>query len=413
MIMHANLSVHSACFRYPGSNAIELRDPVTDRPVPAPEWIEGELVSPVAYVAGARPVVRIVLGTDTASFQQATLRIGVRAANGYTSIQTVETSFSDGRSGVIEVPLFPLPQNISILGVILDWFVIRNQEIPIGRTFHRFFITWRAMQPGPEKDLGAWAYAPIVKWTCLWCQNANDEKQICDAIISNLPRSGLRYGVPGWEVRDILVNGGGMCGGFYKVFQHMAHCHGVFVFRRAFLVDWRTFAGETPEQVQWSALVCRKGGLNEASPTEQASEFHDDDTIFPQADPAFNAHSVVERRYRFWGAPGVVRDGHCINFLEYGGALYLYDPSFAAGPFQIDMPLPPNDSSILGGAAMANFKSVYLDTAFDHMLGSLSAGITFYETNAATAPPTNGLTVKCAVIPQEIDKIDQITFYWV
>jgi hypothetical protein len=412
MIMDAKLFVHSVCFRYPGSNAIELRDPFTDRPVPAPEWIDGQLTSPVAYVAGTRPVVRVVLGTDITAFQQVKLKIGVRASNGYISIQNVQTSFSDGRSGFIEFPLFPLPQNISILAVILDWFVIQNQEIPIGRTFHRFFTTWRAMQPRPEEDLGAWAYAPIVEWTCLWCQNANDEKRICDAIISNLPRSGLRYGVPGWEVRDILVNGGGMCGGFYKVFQHMAHCQGVFVSRRAFLVDWRTFAGGAQERVQWSALVCRKGGLNEVSPAEQASEFHDDNAIFPQTNPAFTAHSVVERRYRFWGAPGVARDGHCINFLEYRSALYLYDPSFATGPFQIDMPLPPNDLSILGGAALANFKSVYLDRAFDYMLGSLAAGITFYETNSAADPPTNGLTVKCAIIPQEMGKVDQITFYW-
>ena len=51
----------------------------------------------------------------------------------------------------------------------------------------------------------------------------------------NVGASGLRYGQPlrVGGVRALLQNGGGMCGDWYKVFQQMAHCQGVFVHRRA------------------------------------------------------------------------------------------------------------------------------------------------------------------------------------
>ena len=95
----------------------------------------------------------------------------------------------------------------------------------------------------------------------------------------------------------------------------------------------------------------------------------------PFADVGTAALTVrVERRYRFWGMRGAWYDGHCINFLEHAGRLYLYDACFGAGPFEIDGPLPPDDNSVWGGRQLASFKAQYLDAAVDYMLGSLYNG---------------------------------------
>ena len=62
----------------------------------------------------------------------------------------------------------------------------------------------------------------------------------------------------------MLLNQGGMCGVWYQAFQQMAHCQGVFVYRRRFMVDWR----HMPDgEEHWCAIVIRTGGLNQAGPT--------------------------------------------------------------------------------------------------------------------------------------------------
>ena len=68
---------------------------------------------------------------------------------------------------------------------------------------------------------------------------------------SILALSGLRYGVSERRVRQMLIRGGGMCGGWYLMFQQMAHIHGVFVHRRCFLVHWRTLPNG---EESWCAL---------------------------------------------------------------------------------------------------------------------------------------------------------------
>jgi hypothetical protein len=252
-----------------------------------------------------------------------------------------------------------------------------------------------------------------MEWTCQWCAGQDDEKDICDAIIKNVGASGLRYGMPlrVRGVRNLLLNGGGMCGEWYQVFQQMAHCQGVFVHRRRFLVDWRRLpSGEE----HWCAIVIRSGGLNQAQPTHPASEFHDNDTGFPITEP-ITLVSRVEPRYRFWGLPNRWYDGHCVNFLEHQGRLYLYDASFGAGPFEIDGPLPPTDPNIVqGGADLSSFKARYLDSAVDYMLGSLYNGPVFLRTihPLLVGGGVNGMTVRTRDIPEAVHGAHGVTFGW-
>ena len=150
-----------------------------------------------------------------------------------------------------------------------------------------------------------------------------------------------------YTIRDLLLNQGGMCGAWYQTFQQMAQCQGVFVYCRRFLVDWRQMAGG---EEWWCAIVVKNGGLNQASPMVPASTFQDHNGDFPiPAGTTVPLTTVTERRYRFWGLPGIWYDGHCINFLEYKGTVYLYDACFGFGSVEIQSPLPPDYPAVPQG----------------------------------------------------------------
>jgi len=204
----------------------------------------------------------------------------------------------------------------------------------------------------------------------------------------------------------MLLAGGGWCGGWYHFFQQLTHCQGVFVHRRCFLVDWR----EQPNgEVLWCAIVVRAAGLNQPRPTHPASEFHDNDTEFPITTPV-TLSTRKEERYRFWGQPGDYQNGHCINFLDYRGALYLYDACFRLGPIEIDAVLPPDDYSILGGPQLSSFKARYLDRAVAYMLGTLYNGSAIHRSDRLLG--INGMTVRTDLIPAVVRGDAGMTFYW-
>ena len=167
----------------------------------------------------------------------------------------------------------------------------------------------------------------------------------------------------------------------------------------------------------WCAIVVRNGGLNQASPTHPASTFHDHNGAFPiPAGTTVPLTTVTERRYRFWGLPGFWYDGHCINFLDYQGRVYLYDACFGFGSVEIQSPLPPDNLAVpQGGAALAPFRSAYLDGAVDFMLGTIRNGAAFLQ-SVFVYPPglplANGMTVRAANIPQTVAGADGLTFRW-
>ena len=248
-----------------------------------------------------------------------------------------------------------------------------------------------------------------MQWTCQWAAGLNDEKAICDAIIANVGASGLRYGVYAADVREMLLNQGGMCGVWYQAFQHMAHCQGV----SSTGVDSLLIGGDLlTARSTWCAIVIRRGGVNQVNPTHPASDFHDNDTGFPI--PAGTVVPLVnrtEQRYRFWGLPlpGIRGDGHCINFLVYNEYVYLYDACFGAGPIQINAPLPVNNTNVAQGGQLAPFKAAYLDGAIDYMLGSLHNGPDFLR---SVPYAVNGITVRTTDIPDNVNGADGLTFRW-
>jgi len=296
----------------------------------------------------------------------------------------------------------------------LDWYVREHPPPahcpPAGTSTHRLATSWRALATAPagEAALPNWVYKSLMEWTCQWAAGQNNERAICDAIFNGLPSSGLQYGVRAHTIRDLLLNQGGMCQAWYETFQQMAQCQGVFVYRRRFLVDWRVVAGGDEH---WCAIVVRNGGLNQTSPTHPATTFHDHNGEFPiPAGTTVPLTTITEPRYRFWGLPGYLNDGHCINFLDHEGKVYLYDACFIIGPVVINSPIPANNLAVpQGGAALAPFKTAYLDDAIDYMLGTVRNGAAILR---SVPTSQNGMTVRTANIPQTIAGADGLTFRW-
>jgi hypothetical protein len=409
----APFAVHSIHFAFPGSAAIRLKDPATDEEVGhTPEWCaqppRDELA---AYVRDTRASIQVVFRGDPAA--DGTYAVGADGFPIQVEERQVNLTFDPamGLSNSVVLRLRNrVPNRIGLHLTRFDWFVRSPASSPLcllgGTTSHRICTTWKRMQPHPADRLEEWVYKQVAEWTCEWAAGLDDEKAICDAILGNLPRCGLRYGIDQWHVREMLLGGGGWCGGWYHLFQQMAHCQGVFVHCRCFLVDWRE---QTNGEVLWCALVVREGGLNQPQPTHPPSEFHDNDTEFPITTPVLLT-TRNEARYRFWGRPGDYQDGHCINFLEHRGRLYLYDASFCIGPIEIDAPLPPDDYSVLGGVQLSSFKAGYLDRAVAYMLGTLYNGSTLHRSDHLRQ--TNGMSVRTDLIPTVVRGNPGLTFYW-
>lgn len=409
----AAFDLQSVHFDFPNGQAIHLKDPATDLFVgESPEWVEGQAPRPVAYVRGVTPQIQAVFrGTSAANGDyligaSGTL-LGItqrRVTLAFDTVSGLSTAISFTFEG-------PLPDVIGIHAVGLDWYAcdpatpaLRRE---IGTSAQSLCTTWRPMAPNADRGLENWVYSPIAVWTSEWAAGATDEKQICDEVIKKLHLSGLQYGLDYREVREMLQNGGGMCRGWYLLFQQMCHCQGVFVHRRAFLVHRRTVP---PDEIHWCALAVRHNGLNQAVHPEPEADYRDHDIAFPGLGAPLALRT--ESRYRFWGEPlpGFWGDGHGINLLEFGGDLFLYDASFGRGPFKVDPPLPPTGMAILGGLQLASFKAAYLDQAVDYMMGSLYNGGHFYEADEAS--DTNGITVKTSMIPTQIGRNPGITFGW-
>lgn len=416
----APFEVESIQFHYDGSNAIPLKDHVTDNYLSAqPEWIASTRDEPAAYVRGTTPKIKVVFRKKSGYTAGATYAVGAIGNRGGVRRKDVTPTFSSsGLSNAIEFPLmWPLPNSIGKHTVTLEWYTrdtaASNVPVRISNTQHTICTTWKNLTPvDGEEALGDWVYKAPMLWTSEWAAGKDNEREICDALIQNLHLSNLKYGArlstitP--YVRRVLVDGIGMCGEWYYTFQHFVHCQGIFIHRRFYHLDVQTMSNN---EKKWHAIVIKDGGLNQSQPNVYSDTFYDVNILYPIVSTT-PVNTVNEKRYRFWGVAGagMLADGHGINFLVYQGKLYLYDPSFGTGSFEIapftgaNAPLPPKDHTRLKGTQLTSFKQEYLNTAIDYMLGTLRDGTgDFYS---------NEITVKTLIIPDVIGTTAEISFGW-
>ncbi len=426
--------LHSIAFAFPGNRGtIPLRDPRTSRFLgDTPEWnAEGRSVA-VAFVRGSRPRLRVCFARDRINpGAGGPVTVGARSRNG-PGVAEQRMRLRFGKTGISAPVDFALDRHVhDVVGRIdheFHWYARDSRgERPLGITRHEWMRAWKTPIPptywaslkeprnGPpgQPDV-PWVYLPIMQWSCDWGTSSGSERELCDALLAGLPKSGLQYALPAWNVRDMLLQGGGYCGAFYRMFQALAGAQGVHLERRQIGVDWRL---EPANQARWCAIVVENPGLNRKRPAEGPSTFHDIDRR-PLARCRIDRELV--RRYRFWGIPQQVGDGHSLNFLFSGGRWYLYDASFQLRVALRGFTLPAaNPRRRVPVGRLGNFKAAYLDRAVNFMLGSLDHRGKLFATRHPDpeAPPGsrakqthNGLTVKTSLIEEAGARI---TFYWV
>ncbi|QRK09339.1 hypothetical protein JQX13_04105 [Archangium violaceum] len=418
----APLQVFSIHFQHPNSQAIPLRDPWSELFLGAsPEWIIERRNEPAAYVRGTRPTLLVEFFTD----YDCPSEVEVSAYGHWQEVAEPSESLppeeGDGEPLIRPTPLKlddyrakmtspiklvfarELPDRIGKHSLSLFWFASWNEKeagprrVLIGVTTHILCTTWRRMLTNEEEELTDWAYTPLVLWTSEWCAGLDGEKEICDALIKNIPRTNLQYGIPGWSVRYMLLHGGGMCGGWFIMFQHMAHCQGVYVERRCFYTPWKVVSRS---QVHWAAMVVTRGGINQPAPSDRAGIYglwRDEPALQPvQQELGFIP--VKARRYCFWGSPDGLSDGHCINFLQVGQRLYLYDSCFHRMGIEVQMELPPKDLTRLPPEQELAFRDAYLNQTLGFIMGSLIVDGKLYV--ADPARNELGITVPPQLIPE-------------
>jgi len=370
------------------SGATNLWDHITNSSVPAPEWDKTiNRNEPAAYKRGSTITIKAQFHKISATIPNTVV---VWAEPGYgisLSPQTI-TFDATGYSGYVDLTAStPLLNYVNKNDYLWQWYYAvppypGSVKNPINVTTHTICTTFNIPIVDP-------AYKEPMLWTSEWARYQSNEKGICDAIIHKLYLSGLKYGIAGWSVEQILDNGGGMCGGWYKMFFHMAGCQGVFVYQKFYSLQ--TDAAASPE-IKWNAIVIKDGGLNQPQPTPGVSTFHDVDLVYPNPQPS-DVVDRSEKRYKFTSP-----DGHCINFLDYQGALYLYDPSFGKGPYTNTFTTVPSGDT--KGTELTNFRANYHDAAINYMLGYIKLSDGSYKY----------LTIKTTLIPDLRNPGDPSTF---
>ena len=459
------IHVRSVHFAHAESPAIRLRSSEGDRLIgELPEWTSSckgtePRREPAGYVRGASATVivellgppgeEMMIGADASATAVASDGpTPSPVAPGFPGLAEMLVTFDqEGSSGPVQFELTkPLPSTQGRFNLRWTWYTVdgKKKEQVTPPTEHEILLTFKELLPAwswldkpepkrSEKEHYLWAYARVVRWTCEWTAglpSESSDREICEAIIGNVAKSGMQYAQSAYTVRDMLNNDppGGWCGGWYKMFQAMAATQGVYVHRRHFWVDWRDL-GE--EEVSWCAIVIRHPGTNRTVPGMSASTYHD----YSWGDDRPN--TVTEHRYRFWGAPPTfvggtlvphARDGHCINFLQDGDNLVLYDTCFFTQGIDLkgmEMPKgnyknPASTTPTIAAipvSEMPEFKERYLDRAVDYMLGSIRLGGELYKTSPDGE--SNGLAVRTSSLdrtgPSQVSEQPEkyhISFYW-
>ena len=277
-------SVQSVAFAYPGNQGtVPLRDAATLSFLgDEPEWTAAGRNASAAFIGGSRPSLRVVFArppmADAASSDRWRIRAKGHGGPGVAEQEVTLTFDADGQSAAVEFQLdAPLPTGIGKLRPRLTWYASGSGgRRRLGETRHGWLISWRtpiapAIWASPQEPQNGpvgqpdvpWVYHRVMEWTCSWAVGQNDEKAICDALLSGMPASKLKYGVAAWNVHDMLLAGGGYCGGFFRLLQSMAGSQGVQLTRRQVSVDWRD---EPQDEVRWCAIVVENPGLNRRAP---------------------------------------------------------------------------------------------------------------------------------------------------
>lgn len=391
------------------SQAIELIDRVdfADVAVPVPEFISGVRNEPAAYVKNSPLTVKI---TFSAAVPLDDVEIWAEGSLGGFPVQVVQFQGGTSSDDVMFTAQNNLPDIINNFAVVWNWkyrIPSVDKVVPMKKTSHVICTTHTAPLYEP-------VYKQLMLWTCDWAKDKTTTLDIVNKLINKLHTSGLKYGIPYcWYTSDLLDYGGGMCYGWSGMFKDMTGIHGIYLHQKCFLLQ--NDAAPSPE-IKWEGIVIKEPGINNLEPNVTEKEWRDVDKKKDYPDPVYisdnsnqdDVEFIVEKRYMFY-AP---YDGHCINFLEDNGEIYLYDPSFGTGPFMNTFTAVP--SGLMSGIELTDFREKYHDIAIDHMHGK----IRYRECNDCSpiVSPDVMLDVDTGSIPDLRNPLDpisaEIRYFW-
>jgi hypothetical protein len=137
--------IHSIQFNYKDSSAIPLKNHLTKKPVPSPEYVRGVSNEPAGYVMGTLPHIRVVLRRLPA-FSPGTYTVGATGSHGGVRYKDVTPAFNaSGLTAPIDFELmWPLPATVEKADVSLDWYARKLPgpavPAPVGSAVHRLYL---------------------------------------------------------------------------------------------------------------------------------------------------------------------------------------------------------------------------------------------------------------------------------
>ena len=378
-----------------GSGAITMYDACTITPIRTPEAdYDSRRNNPAAYVRGNSLTVKVKWRVLSGSVSQA----WVAATGSFGGLSPVLVTFQEGQSDWIDMTApDPLPDSIQVNNVQWVWYykIPASPTQRVGRSRHSIYTLNKTPITSP-------VYKDLAEWTTQWCQGLPDDaKAIADAIMTGFDATGvIKYGSPGWDTAEILCSGDGMCGGMKEVFYDACGTQGIHVARSCYILK----DADPGSEYKWNSMIIFSPGLGRSEPTFSAQNVRKVDSVYPcplyygDSSPDDDVELEYRRVYEFF-AP---YDGHCINFLEYDGNLYLYDLSFGTGPWPDTFSVLP--SGYKQGIELYDFRENYMNTALDYMRGRI-----YYDDGGGCTTLGTRLDIKSWIIPYDDNEFE---YYW-
>jgi len=378
---------------------------------------------PFCYITGAKPQFTIRMGSQAVSnVTQTTVGTNYPVTGYQIRIEADGYSTQDaGADDISPGDTFTFEAN-KALGSGCD-----AQVVPVDFTFsyhdgskwvaipgkygttHELYRTAGTPRPVDYDGSGTpdgFLYAPLVKWSCTWASGSTNDKQVADGCYLHLEECGLQYMVLAWYTADMFDDGGGMCDGWNDIFDHLLAVHGFETAK--YFYGLSPNAGSSPE-LKWVSVVIKAPGMNRTEPVFiDLNNYRCVESVYPiphyygDSSPSDDVDYYPNMRWYKFSSPAVM-DGHCINFLEKTGGIYLYDPTFrnTLGPSPIwgtFSSLPPD--GYMQGSPLSSFKSIYYDTAIDYHQGNV-----YYNNGSSIAVGT--LDIRTTLFDA-----DELRLYW-
>jgi hypothetical protein len=168
--------------------------------------------------------------------------------------------------------------------------------------------------------------------------------------------------------------GGGFCDGWNDFFDHLVAAQGFVTDKRTYLLYPLSGTGL---EIKWASIVIKAPGINRSAPAGTTGSYYCVDSAYPlpRYYSSYSSDDDVDyySSQTWWKFGNTAHpDGHCINFIEHNGEVYLYDASFrttfGAVPRAGTFASVPS-ACYMTGSPLADFKTIYYDGAIDYHEG--------------------------------------------